>query len=86
MLNGMVCGEKTSKILCAMHQKCRPLKKCVIVDCIRSTASKSGVCHLHNQACENSKVNYRIKTKFRKLEKSYLKALPMNLLVHLLGE
>ena len=80
MLNGMICNEKTSKLLCAMHQKCRPLKKCVILDCERATASKSGVCHKHNQACENSKINYRIKTKFRKVEKSFLKALPLHLL------
>lgn len=76
MLNGNVCNEKTSKDLCSMHAKCRLLKKCVIVDCFRATASKSGVCHKHNQACENSKVNYRVKTKFRKIEKEFLKALP----------
>lgn len=76
MINGMVCGEKTSKIVCSMHRNCRPLKNCVVVDCVRSTQSKSGFCAIHKQACENSKKNYMILTKYRKVEKSYLKALP----------
>jgi hypothetical protein len=44
MLTGMQCPRKTYADVCFLHRKCKPLQKCLAVDCENFTQSKSGYC------------------------------------------